>query len=84
MEYCDQLCANLDLSATALFLLANAYMLLDQPDLAEQLCRRGMAMEPLITTLDDLERLDEGRRLIAGVLGRIRKARGVANENVFI
>jgi tetratricopeptide (TPR) repeat protein len=44
--YCDQVANRTDLSLAALFLLANAYSLLSEFDLARKICTRGLQLQP--------------------------------------
>jgi tetratricopeptide (TPR) repeat protein len=74
-QYCDKVWQKKGLSPTAHFLLANAYLLLDNFDRAEQSCRAGLAIEPSITDLDAMQEHEMHREHLARMLGEVGKAR---------
>ena len=76
-ECCDVLRIQPDISVYGLFLLANAYMLLGQMDVTEELCERGMTMEPPIADPDEFERFEEKQQQFTGVLEQVHATRNM-------
>ncbi len=73
--YCDQVRARTGLSVTAHFMLANAYQLLHEFDIAESICQSGLAVEPDMTDLDAIEEHERDRVHLSKMLESIKEDR---------
>jgi tetratricopeptide (TPR) repeat protein len=62
-------------SARARAFLAQAYVALEQFDMAEKLCKDGLAREPEESDFEDMESFEEGRRNLQEVLDGIPQER---------
>ncbi len=73
--YCDRVRARPELTVSAIALLANAYTLLEDFDVAEELCHRGLAIEPDLSDLDMMQNIDRGRKRLTEMLQNVAAAR---------
>lgn len=74
-ESCDKVRARDNLSVSAHFLLANAYLLLNEFDIADEVCKTGMVIEPDINNLEGMEVHERDRAALLEMRDSIRKAR---------
>jgi tetratricopeptide (TPR) repeat protein len=74
-EMCDRVRRRPHLSLTAIRFLANAYMLIREHDLAEEVCRQALARKPDSLTLEELTEIEEQKADIEELMDMIQKAR---------
>jgi len=72
---CDAIRGTPDLSPRALRFLANAYMLLEEFDTAEALCRQGLECELDTADLDDFDEFQKEQPLLQEMLEMVGRAR---------
>ena len=74
--YCDQVSRRLALSLSAHFLLAHAYVLLEEYDGAREVCYRGLAIEPdpMETDYEEIEQFTHDRERLQDMLASVDRA----------
>ncbi len=75
--YCDQVAKRPNLSIRAHFLLANAYSVLHEFDLAKKICTKGLQIQPdeSETDPDNIAAFEQGQHHLRDMLGSIDEAR---------
>lgn len=73
--YCERVRNREDLSVSAICILANAYTLLNEFDIAKMLCQRGMEIEPEITDFDAMQEHERDRQRLVSMLDNIERER---------
>lgn len=74
-HYCDQVRERDDLCVSAHFILANAYSLLHEFDIAEDVCRKGIAIEPDISNEEEFDNNERDRRNLYDMLDSVKRER---------
>ena len=74
-SYCDELRKRSDLTITAHYILANAYLLLDEFDTADAVCDRGLSIQPRLNDIDEIEKNARDRERLEEMRTKSKGAR---------